>query len=81
MSGRRSCAPAASAPVSLAKVGSRSMVIAGSRQTVPGGDLARPARDERLAHAALPARALALAQRTGRAGVVAVAEPRAVVAR
>ena len=43
-------------------------------------DLPRPAGDERHPHAALPHRSLALAQPPGAAGVVAVAQPRAVVA-
>ena len=69
-----------SAPMSFATVGSTSMVIAGSRRTEPGGNLPRPAGDERHAHAALPHGPLPLAQRPGAAGVVAVAQPRAVVA-
>ena len=45
-----------------------------------GGDRPRPAGDERHADAALPHRPLPLAQRAGAAAVVAVAQPRAVVA-
>ena len=60
-------------------MGSRSMVIAGSRQTEPGGNLARPAGDERHADAAVEGRPFPFAQRAGRAGVVAVEQPRAVV--
>ena len=68
-------------PISFASVGSRSIVIGRLAADRAGGDLARPAHDARHADAALERRALALAQRPGRAGVVAVAQPRAVVAR
>ena len=92
-SSRRACPPGAarcpcrrstrsaggSAPASLANVGSMSIVMASSRHDRAGGNLARPAGDARLADAAVQGRPLPLAERPGRAGVIAVREPRAVV--
>jgi hypothetical protein len=62
-----------------ATVGSRSISITGSSQTVTRRHTSRPAGDEGHAHAALEGRQLALAQRLGAPGVIAVAEEGAVV--
>lgn len=45
----------------------------------PGGDVTGPTHDARFARAAFPIGALAFAQGLGRAGVIAVAKPRAIV--
>ena len=62
-------------------VGSKSIVMSMASEVVPARILLRPAHDTRDAQPAFPACSLALAQRTSRAGVIAVAQPGPVVGR